>query len=185
MNNSVTSRENLLGISVQLVAEKGFKALGIRDIAQLAGVSVGCIYNYFPSKASLVAATVEKIWESIFYEEDRPRQPSGFLNNVRWMFRRLQGGSAQFPDFFAAHASGFSSGESGEGKQVMNRYFEHIKNGLLRALRNDPSLRSDAFDGEFSPETLAGFTLDSLIVLFMRQAPDCEALIAVIKRAVF
>ena len=58
MNNTATSRAELLEICAQLASEKGFQALGIRDLAEAAGVSVGCIYNYFPSKASLLAAVV-------------------------------------------------------------------------------------------------------------------------------
>ncbi|MHC1787876.1 MAG: TetR/AcrR family transcriptional regulator [Christensenellales bacterium] len=185
MNNLATSREDLLRISVRLAAEKGFSALGIRDVARLGGVSVGCIYNYFPSKASLLAATVERVWESIFHEEETPRQPEGFLNSVRWMFERLRSGSSQFPDFFAAHTASFGSGEAGEGRQVMTRYFEHIKRGLLQALRNDPDLREDAFSEDFTAEALAGFVFDSLLALFMRQVPDCDFLLAMIRRAVF
>lgn len=170
---------------MQLAAEKGFLALGIRDVAKLGGVSVGCIYNYFPSKASLLAATVERIWESIFHEEEKPRQPEGFLNNVRWMFERLRSGSSQFPDFFAAHTASFGSGEAGEGRQIMTRYFEHIKRGLLRALLNDPDLRKDAFNAEFTAEAFVGFVFDSLLALFIRQVSDCDFLLAMIRRAVF
>lgn len=184
MNNAATSREALLGISARLAAEEGFQALGIRDIAKIAGVSIGCIYNYFPSKASLLAATVEKIWEGIFHEEEKPRQPLGFLNNVQWMFDRLRSGSVQYPGFFATHAANFASGEADEGRQVMNRYFGHIKRGLLQALRNDPDVRGDAFTEGFTQEAFVGFVFDSLLTLFMRQADDCDILLGMIKRAV-
>ena len=185
MNNTATSKAELLEICAQLAAEKGFQAFGIRDLAGAAGVSVGCIYNYFPSKASLLAAVVEKIWEGIFHTDRMPRQPEGFLANVRWLFERLHSGSEQFPDFFTAHAAGFSSGEAGKGREVMNSYFGHIKRGLIKSLSNDPCLRADAFDDVFTPAALAEFVFDSLLALFVRNAPDCETLLALIQRAVY
>lgn len=185
MNKSATSREELLELSVRLAEEKGFAALTIRDLATAAGVSVGCIYNYFPSKAALISATVEMVWQGIFHGSGAAGQNPGFPETVQWMFDRIKAGSARFPDFFAVHASGFSRGESEEGRQTMARYFGHIKGHLLRALKSDPRLRENAFDESLSAERLVDFVFDSLLALFIRRSADCGTLLAVIRKAVF
>lgn len=50
MNHQATSKEKLLTAARILVAEEGFSALAIRKLAEAASVSVGTVYNYFPSK---------------------------------------------------------------------------------------------------------------------------------------
>ena len=67
MNTVITSKEAILDISRQLVREKGLGAVNIRTIAAACGVSVGSIYNYFCSKSDLVMATIESIWQDIFF----------------------------------------------------------------------------------------------------------------------
>ena len=54
MNTVVTSREDILQHSRQLIQRQGWGAVSIRTVAQACGVSVGSIYNYFGSKAELV-----------------------------------------------------------------------------------------------------------------------------------
>lgn len=44
----------------RLLTEKGFEALTLKDVAALAGVSPGSLYQYFPDKGSLVAEITER-----------------------------------------------------------------------------------------------------------------------------
>ncbi len=44
----------------RLLAERGWEALTLQDVATLAGVSPGSLYQYFPDKASLVAEITER-----------------------------------------------------------------------------------------------------------------------------
>ena len=66
MNKVVTSREEILKVSRELLKEQNGAALNIRTVASACGVSVGSIYNYFHSKSELTAAAVESIWNDIF-----------------------------------------------------------------------------------------------------------------------
>lgn len=61
MSNFATPKEALLTSSIKPTSEKGIDALAIREIAKHGSISAGCVYNYSLSKASPVAATVEKI----------------------------------------------------------------------------------------------------------------------------
>ena len=66
MNTIVTSKEDILKNSRELIREKGWAAVSIRSVASACGVSVGSIYNYYDSKAELISATVESVWCEIF-----------------------------------------------------------------------------------------------------------------------
>ena len=66
MNRVVTSKEEILQASRELLKEQGWTAINIRAVAAACHVSVGSIYNYFGSKADLVSNTVESVWHEIF-----------------------------------------------------------------------------------------------------------------------
>ena len=75
MNTVVTSKEEILKTSRELIQQHGWSAVNIRSVAAACGVSVGSIYNYYDSKAALVGATVESVWCEIFH---RPRMARCF-----------------------------------------------------------------------------------------------------------
>ena len=56
MNKIVTSKDEILHRSRELIRERGLSAISIRSVAAACGVSVGSVYNYFDSKAELVSA---------------------------------------------------------------------------------------------------------------------------------
>ena len=66
MNTVVTSKEEILKTSRELIQQAGWSAVNIRSVAAACGVSVGSIYNYFDSQAALVGAPVESVWCVIF-----------------------------------------------------------------------------------------------------------------------
>ena len=47
MNTVVTSREEILRASRELIRRNGWAAVNMRSVAAACGVSVGSIYNYF------------------------------------------------------------------------------------------------------------------------------------------
>jgi len=48
-------RESILQAALHCFIDKGFHQASMRDIATLADVSVGNLYNHFPSKEALIA----------------------------------------------------------------------------------------------------------------------------------
>jgi AcrR family transcriptional regulator len=50
----------LLGATARILKKEGFDKASTNRIAEAAGVSVGSLYQYFPSKEALVAALIER-----------------------------------------------------------------------------------------------------------------------------
>jgi AcrR family transcriptional regulator len=50
------ARKRLYDIGIRLMAKQGYEATTLRDVAKEAGVSVGLLYRYFPSKLAIVLA---------------------------------------------------------------------------------------------------------------------------------
>lgn len=185
MNHTATSKEELLAASLRLANEAGLEAFNMRSIAQECGVSVGCVYHYFPSKAALLAATVEKVWESIFRQIDGYATPEDFREHIRRLYACIRNGSAEHPAFFAVHASAFSPEEKDEGRAVMNSYLHRILNGMTKALASDPGIRPNVFDGSFPAEAFAAFIFQNLVGLAARQEEDCGYLLRLAEKLLY
>jgi AcrR family transcriptional regulator len=55
------ARERLYAVAMQSIAARGYEATTLRDIAKEAGVSVGLLYRYFPSKQAVVIALYDEL----------------------------------------------------------------------------------------------------------------------------
>lgn len=58
---SAETRTRLYATALRLVAERGYAATTLRDIAAEAGVSVGLLYRYFPTKHAVLLALYDDL----------------------------------------------------------------------------------------------------------------------------
>ena len=118
MRNAVISRDEILEASRLMLQEKGWSAIHMRSVAVRCGVSVGSLYNYFPSKTELVAATVESVWQELFHvPEDLPEEER-FCKVVQWLHDSIQEGNRRYQGFLILHAwrgQGGGSPDDGTG----------------------------------------------------------------------
>lgn len=57
----VQARRRLYDVAVHLIATRGWSATTLRDVAREAGVSVGLLYRYFPSKRAIVLELYDEL----------------------------------------------------------------------------------------------------------------------------
>jgi AcrR family transcriptional regulator len=55
------TRRHLFEVAVRLIATRGWQATTLRDVAHAAGVSVGLLYRYFPSKRAVVLSLYDEL----------------------------------------------------------------------------------------------------------------------------
>jgi len=55
------AKQRLSAIAVKLMAERGYASTTLRDVAKEAGVSVGLLYRYFPSKRAIIIALYDEL----------------------------------------------------------------------------------------------------------------------------
>lgn len=77
-----TARDRLYQIAIHRMATHGFEATTLRDVAKDAGVSVGLLYRYFPSKRAVILALYDEL--SNQYALQATEMPQG-----RWRDRFL------------------------------------------------------------------------------------------------
>ena len=66
------TRRLLYNTAIALIEERGYEATPLRDVAARAGVSVGLLYRYFPSKRAIVLELYDRLSEDYAREADLP-----------------------------------------------------------------------------------------------------------------
>src|SRR5689334_7261793 len=56
--------EVLVAATERVLARRGFHAATTNEIAEVAGVAIGTLYRWFPTKEALVGVVVHRMWES-------------------------------------------------------------------------------------------------------------------------
>ncbi|MFD6812292.1 TetR family transcriptional regulator, partial [Streptomyces anthocyanicus] len=69
-------RRRILDASARLAARGGFDAVQMREVAEAAGVALGTLYRYFPSKIHLLVATMQDQLQHM-HTTLRKRPPAG------------------------------------------------------------------------------------------------------------
>ncbi len=64
-SSQAARRQRVLVSALELAVEGGYEAVQMRDIATRAGVALGTIYRYFPSKDALLAAAMVEWMEDL------------------------------------------------------------------------------------------------------------------------
>ena len=185
INTVVTSKEAILAVCREIAAESGIQTINMRIVAEKCHVAVGSIYNYFPSKADLITATIQNIWQDIFHLGTACRQANSFPDYVISIFDNVNSSAAAYPQFFAAHALTLTGTDKNKARETMESYFGHMKSGLFAALENDLLVSPTAFSTDFSKADFIDFVFSSLLSLLMRQESSCAIFIEMIRRTLY
>lgn len=85
-------KETILDIGERLFAQRGYRAVSIREVAQAAGLGTASFYTYFPSKESYYAQILERLERR--GSEEVEKRVSGFqspLNKLKALYRYTAG----------------------------------------------------------------------------------------------
>jgi len=185
VNTQVTSHEAILSQCRQLVMENGIAGVDMRSVASSCGIALGSLYNYFPSKSALIAATVESVWTDIFYGSKQPGPFESFIEAVQWVYQSLHYGSLTYPGFFTLHSLSFANQDKQSARQLMQQHFANIKRDLLDALNQDTHVKADAFDAHFTPQGLVNLTFYEVIAAILQEEGDISTLHGLLQRALY
>ncbi len=169
MNRQSTTEEDILKISKTYIVQHGFSSFNIRAITKECGISVGTIYNYFPSKNALLIATVASIWEEIFQPLSDLANFDHFVDVVKCMYRTIENGNSKYSDFFSLHNLHFASDEKKEGIEMMNQYFSKLKKNLLFVLQKDVQVNQARFSSDFPEDKFIDYIFSLLLSLLLKK----------------
>lgn len=185
MNTVVTSKEDILKTSRELIQRQGWSAINIRSVAAACGVSVGSIYNYFDSKAALVGATVESVWREIFHRPENGAPFQDTLACIVWMYGQMEYGRRQYPGFFTLHSLSFMREEKADGKRRMHQAWQHILDELCAVLKRDVRIRAGAFTEQFTAQRFADVLFSLMLSALLREDYDPAAVLEIVRRTLY
>lgn len=184
MNKTVTSKEEILRVCRNIAMSEGISSINIRNVASKCGISVGAMYNYFPSKADLLSNTVASIWMDIFHISGG-EFPKDFIPCLEWIFKGIEIGRDKYPGFYAFHSVIFTSRNKSIGKAIMDEYLNHMKKSLLLALDNDKHVRFDAFNEVFTREIFIDTVISLIISQILTDQYNYAGIIEILKRSLY
>ena len=185
MNVVVTSKEAIMEVCRQIVADRGLSALNMRTVAKECNIALGTLYNYFSDKNELLIATVESVWRDIFRIDRSCRSVLSFTDYVVRIYERVQSGAGQYPGFLTAHSVSIAKIGKGEAKSIMQRYFEQMKKEMLEILHGDRTVTQGAFSEEFTESDFIDFVLENLMLILVEKKEKLSAFIEILSRIIY
>ena len=185
LNKFVSSKEEILNISKNIILKDGFSAFNMRMIADKCNISVGAMYNYFKSKSDLIISTVESIWLEILEPINSKNEFDSFIDAVCCMFETIKNGNSKYSNFFSFHSLNFASDDKQSGVEMMNIYFSKLKQKLILALNSDKNIRKNIFSDDFTAETFIDYIFDLIISDLLKKQDNCNSLIIFIKNYIY
>lgn len=129
-------REQLLSVGARLFSESPYDDVWIEQVAEIAGVSRGLLYHYFPTKRDFFAAVVERESERMLrMTEAVPGVPAR---------EQLAAGLDTYLEYVQAHAHGFRAFHRADaaGDQAVRKVYRRAlaaqERQILAAFAQDP-----------------------------------------------
>lgn len=186
MNKVVTTREELLHTAQEIVFQDGMDKLSIRALAKKHDISVGAVYNYFPSKSELVLAIIENFWKQVFHQdicEMSSQLP--FIEFYEIVYQRLVKHSEAFFSVLLGQLNILKDNDKEKGKQMEQKYMIHIQNGFLYALQQDERIHPSIWNEVFTKEDFVCFLLEMMINDLTHQRMDCRFTKEILERLLY
>lgn len=184
MNNQISSKEQLIGYCKEIVRADGLQAISIRSVAKKAGMSVGAVYNYFPSKGELLAETIGSIWSEIFHFSEETFHFDDFTKCLEALLQSVEQGKAIYPDFFSSYALVMAFDDKIMGSKMMERYWQHIKQALLNALTQDKKIRENVFDSHLTSERYVEYVFE-LFLYTMTNDGSYKGILKLVRNSIY
>ena len=179
-----TSKEEIIKISREIVKQKGISEVNMRSVAKKNGISLGCIYNYFPSKSNLLCSIVEDVFFDIFHMTGNEFEFDSFKECISWFFSRITMANEEYPEFLMLHSFIFERNDKNDGREIMEKYLLHIKSNLIKVIEKDIEIRNDAFNENLTPEKFIEYVFH-LFMFEVKNNKDFKAVMEIIERSVY
>lgn len=129
-------REQLLSVGARLFSDRPYDEVWIEQVAEIAGVSRGLLYHYFPTKRDFFAAVVER-------ESERMLRMTAAVPGVP-VREQLAAGLGTYLEYVREHAHGYRAFHRADAagdvavRRVYQRALAAQERQILAALAGDP-----------------------------------------------
>lgn len=173
------SRQRILNEATLYIDEEGIPALQMRILAKRLGISVGSIYNYYPTKGSLIVDVIASYWER-FYEPIRELRAESQGADGGELFFRLIDLLFASDDLFRTHSfvltgnCALSEEEQKEAYNTKNFYLDDVQHTIEEILDRDARIPKNCWNDNFTKAQFARLIIRSVLVSLWVGRPDAE-----------
>lgn len=151
----------ILSEAKKIALEKGLNKISIREVAKKSNMSIGTIYNYFPSKAHLIMAIVANYWKEAFMTiKDKLEDEKDFFIGVELIFTFLKENLKDYRKEFLIQMSTLTKDDKVLGRAKEKKFMNYLENRILILIEKDKNISVKTFCNE----SFSKFVLDNLII---------------------
>ena len=178
-------RNLILTYCRRYAATFGLDNLNIRDVAESCRISVGTIYNLFPSKEVLLAETIRDVWRHVLKFTDFCVTCNSFPKYVDQLYTQLFEGTLAYPGLFSGKSSLSVNMVENGALEAIEEFYDTLVTMLLDALHNDPDVKKGLFTEDFSRLDFIEFVFFSMLTSIGQRKKSCKTLTEIIARIIY
>ncbi|MET9856286.1 helix-turn-helix domain-containing protein [Streptomyces sp. NPDC006450] len=160
------SRQRLLHATVELVAERGYEATTLGDIADRAGAARGLVSYYFPGKRQLLQSAVHRLMhltlEAALEREPRPDGPDDGRERLARAIDAILGLAVDRPRLMRTHMAGILQAEG---------FVQCVEQQRLAELLRDTVVRYGSTDVDTDYPLLRALLMGAVVAVLLPGAP--------------
>jgi AcrR family transcriptional regulator len=171
-------KEAILYHAKAIVVNEGFDQLTIRKVAKNADISIGTVYNYFPTKRDLTLQLMEDYWGSYLSVIDEiDKQLPDFYEKLLEIYKQLEKFVKTFKEVWVKNGTG---NHQDDAFLKRNRFYDKLNKRLEDIIiaaqsKGTINLSIDTF-------TIAKFLMLNFFMMSMMNQFDYESFEKIVKK---
>ncbi len=179
-------REIILYNANEIALNRGISEISIRAVAKKSGVSVGTVYNYYPSKAEIVVAVIEKFWKEAFEKLNLiTLNGENFIEKFQNFYIHLYDYLHNFKQNWLEQISLLNKNVKKLGKKREEEYFSKIRTLIVLLMDSDRNINEKFKKDGIFKEKIVEFIFDNMLLMLMKHEENIDFFISVLQKALY
>lgn len=175
----------LIDEAYRIAKQEGLSSLSVRKLASACSIAVGSVYSYFPAKADLTTAVIERLFANALFEDCcHVHEDERFTAYLRRFYASLKHALEAYEADWLSEIQHLPYDERAAGKAAQVALFGHMEQGFARVLKSDSAVSRERLVDALHPDKLCPFILESILTS-LREKTDCETLFSLLDQALY
>lgn len=176
-------KEIILASAKDISLEHSINEINIRKVAKKSNISIGTVYNYFPTKADLLVAVIEDFWKEAFTKIDiRALGDKSFYEKIEEIYDSLYSYLYNFKENWLEQISLLNAQEKEVGRKRQEEYFARIRTIIISLMDSDKSIGKHIWSSSITKEKTAQFIFDNMLLNLKKGESNFEFFIEILKK---
>lgn len=181
-NYNRNHKEVILSKAKDIAINEGINKINIRTVAKKSGVSIGTVYNYFPSKGDLLVAVIQDFWQGALNDVDWISLiDNDFYENLEKVYSVLYDYLHKFKENWLEQLALLKTQEKLIGRQKEDEYFQKMYGKLILLIDMDNKLQQYPWSEIISKENMAEFIFENMLIMLKKEKEDMKFFIELLK----